>query len=382
MICIQEKADCCGCSACQSVCNHNAIVMKEDLEGFKYPEINADLCVNCGLCEKVCPIQFRKAGLSNREVMSVWAARSKDDVCLKKSSSGGIFGLLVRHVISLGGVVFGAAYDESMIVRHTYATTLQESEKFYGSKYVQSDTSGVFLQVREFLKQDRLVLFSGTPCQVEGLRLFLRKDYEKLVLVDLGCHAVPSPKLFRDYVGYINKKFGKKLFSINMREKEKIGWSAARSSSLLFCDGTKIVDPPDTFSWRSVFFSRMADRPSCFHCQFSNTNRPGDLTLADFWDRGNKRPELSSSLGTSSIFINTLKGEKIFEMIRGQVVRNEILLEDALQQCFQEPTWISPQKETFWKYYKKNGFEKTYCHFFIPTFWTRVMHKLKKVLKK
>lgn len=376
MINVSQKIDCCGCSACGSVCPRNAITMQEDEQGFAYPNVDANICIECGLCEKVCPISYRKKLQTQPNVISAIAARSKNLENLKKSSSGGIFGILVQYVISQNGVVFGACYDQSMVVRHSFATARIDCEKFYGSKYVQSDINGAFIQTKSFLNQGKIVLFSGTPCQIEGLNLFLRKKYDNLITVDLGCHAAPSPKLFRDYVEYVNTKFNKKLSSINMREKERVGWTAARSCSLIFSDGTKIIDPPKTFKWRTLFFSRMIDRPSCYYCKFSNITRPGDFTLADFWDRKKAHPELESPNGTSSIFINTEKAQKVFDCIKSNMEYWDISIDDALQQCFQEPTWTSPKKDAFWAYYSKKGFVKAYRHFFMPSILARIINKL------
>lgn len=382
MINVSQKIDCCGCSACMSVCPRNAIAMCEDEQGFVYPKVNAEACVECGLCEKVCPISYRKNLQIQPNIISVIAARAKKTEDLKKSSSGGIFGVLVQHVISQNGVVFGACYDQSMLVKHSFATTMTDCEKFYGSKYVQSDINGTFTQTKSFLNQGKTVLFSGTPCQIEGLNLFLRKKYDNLITVDLGCHAAPSPKLFRDYVDYINTKFNKTLLSINMREKERLGWTAARSCSLMFNDGTKIIDPPKTFKWRTLFFSRMIDRPSCYYCKFSNINRPGDFTLADFWDRKKTHPELEFSGGTSSVFINTEKAQRVFDCIKADLDYWDISIDDAMQQCFQEPTWISPKKDAFWTYYSKNGFKKTYRHFFMPSIFARIINKIIRRTKR
>lgn len=197
MIFIQDKKECCGCSACASVCPKNCITMSEDSEGFLYPHVDESVCIDCHLCERVCPmINHGK----DREPLAVYAAKNSNETIRMQSSSGGIFTLLAERVIDEGGVVFGASFNDRWEVVHDHVETKEELAKFRGSKYVQSKIGDNYRKVKLFLSEGRNVLFSGTPCQISGLKKYLRKDYDNLLAVDFICHGVPSPGVFRTYL--------------------------------------------------------------------------------------------------------------------------------------------------------------------------------------
>ena len=204
MISIEEKGQCSGCSACYSMCPKEAIAMQEDTEGFVYPFVDNSKCINCELCVKVCPIKKE-----NKKVVSnihAIACKNKEEKIREESTSGGVFTALSELVINQGGVVFGAIYDENLNVKHSYVENIDECNKFRGSKYVQSSIGDAFKKVKEFLVQGRLVMFSGTPCQVAGLYSYLGKEYDNLILIDLVCHGAPSPKVFRKYIKSLENK--------------------------------------------------------------------------------------------------------------------------------------------------------------------------------
>ena len=218
MIKIENKTECMGCHACFNKCPKQAIEMVEDEKGFKYPKVNKEKCIECGLCEKVCPI------INNRKILNepkAYAIINKKDEIREKSSSGGIFTLLAEYVIKNGGVVFGAAFDENWNVKHYYVEDIQDINIFRGSKYMQSIIGNTYKQAEEFLKDDRIVLFTGTPCQIEGLKAYLGKEYDKLYTQDIICHGVPSPKVHNIYLEYLKKKFkANKIENISHRDKE------------------------------------------------------------------------------------------------------------------------------------------------------------------
>ena len=205
MIEITDKSQCCGCTACASVCPKMCIAMKEDEEGFLYPEADASLCIGCGLCEKVCPVLHQGDA---RKPLAVYAAKNRDENVRMASSSGGIFSLLAERVIDDGGVVFGARFDDNWEVIHDFAETKEKLVAFRGSKYVQSCMESCFVQAKRFLDGGRKVLFTGTSCQIAGLKNYLRKDYENLLAVDVVCHGVPSPEAWRKYVKEISASQG------------------------------------------------------------------------------------------------------------------------------------------------------------------------------
>lgn len=237
MINIKDPKDCCGCTACASVCAHNAITMEPDALGFLYPKVNHDQCVECGLCEKVCQFNDNYDRSLNLSEPVAYAARHKDIGEVMKSRSGAAFVAISDYILEQGGVVYGAGFKDHFRVAHKRATTKEERDEFRGSKYVQSDLTGVFKSVKEDLKNGRTVLFSGTPCQTAGLNAFVGKRLrENLYLVDIVCHGVPSPNLWRDYLAYLETKQGDEIVQVNFRDKEKFGWKA-HNESFMFKNG-------------------------------------------------------------------------------------------------------------------------------------------------
>lgn len=381
MIRLKNLTDCCGCTACVSICHHKAISMQKDKEGFLYPIINNSLCVECGLCEKVCPIIHRRKIQKQPNQRGYYALRIKDEIQLESSSSGGAFIAIANCIIKKGGVVCGAKYNEDCVVVHDFAEDMHELEDFMGSKYSQSDIRGVFVKIRTYLQNERIVLFSGTPCQVEGLRLFLCKNYDNLFTVDLVCHAVPSPKIFREYIEYSSKKLGSQVVSINMRYKKTWGWGHRYSYLFLLKNGKNIVNPSQVENWGRLYFSRLIDRPSCHDCQFTNYNRCGDITIADFWDDNTCRPDIKSEEGTSLCLVNTEKGEILLKQIRSNITLWEISKKESEQPCLLTPTVCNPKRMQFWRYYQKKGFEKTYGKYFIDSAYKVLKRNIKNMLK-
>ena len=231
MIQITDKSDCCGCTACASICAHDAITMKPDPLGFLYPVVDISKCVDCGLCEKVCQFNNHYDTSLNLEKPIAYAARHKDMDKIMKSRSGAAFIAISDYILEKGGVVYGAGYKDHFRVAHKRATTKEERDEFRGSKYVQSDLTGVFKQVKEDLKRGLTVLFSGTPCQTSGLSSYIgRRLRENLFLVDIVCHGVPGPYIWRDYLAYIEKKHGSRVVKVNFRDKEIYGWKAHKET--------------------------------------------------------------------------------------------------------------------------------------------------------
>jgi coenzyme F420-reducing hydrogenase beta subunit len=275
------------------------------------------------------------------------------------SSSGGAFSALAEYVIGKKGVIYGATYDSTMKVVHTKAETLEEYKKMRGSKYSQSDIIGIFEDCKKELLRGRNVLFTGTPCQIAGLNAYLHKHYEKLLTVDLICHAVPSPKIFAEYVNFVNKKYKDTLIDIAMRYKQSCGWSHSYAYKYLFKSGKSLVDPLGLINWGRIYFSGCIDRPSCSNCQFANFDRVGDITIADFWDDLLLRPDLKSKKGTSLLMINSKNGVEVAEHLYDSLQFWDITEYEALQRSLIKPSDVSLQHEKFWTIYKKEGFEGT-----------------------
>lgn len=231
MIRITDPADCCGCTACASICNHDAITMQPDALGFLYPKVDVAKCMECGLCEKVCAFNDHYDTALNLAEPVAYGARQKDLGEVMKSRSGAVFASISDYILEKGGVVYGAGYTDHFRVVHKRATTRAERDEFRGSKYVQSDMNTVFRQVKKDLKEGLIVLFSGTPCQTSGLSSYIgSKLRANLILVDLVCHGVPGPYLWRDYIAYLEKQQGAPIAWVNFRDKELFGWRAHRET--------------------------------------------------------------------------------------------------------------------------------------------------------
>ena len=231
MIRINDPADCCGCTACASSCNHDAITMVPDALGFLYPKVDESKCTDCGLCEKVCVFNDNYDKSLNLQKPDAYAARHKDMDEIMKSRSGAAFVAISDYILEQGGVVYGAGYKDHFRVAHKRATTKEERDEFRGSKYVQSDLTGVFHQVKQDLKNGLTVLFSGTPCQTSGLNSYVGKKLrENLVLIDIVCHGVPGPYIWRDYLAYLEKRQGDTITMVNFRDKERFGWAAHKET--------------------------------------------------------------------------------------------------------------------------------------------------------
>lgn len=323
MIQISNKSKCCGCTACVSICPKQCITMREDEEGFLYPMVDSSLCIDCNLCKKICPELHSK---ERREPLNVYAAKHKNEQVRLASSSGGIFTLLAERIIDENGVVFGARFNSNWNVIHDYAETKKGLTAFRGSKYVQSYMGNCYQKVKFFLQQGRKVMFTGTPCQIAGLKNYLRKDYDNLLTVDVVCHGVPSPKVWRIYLNEIARKGGKnsvlfhpisekqEIKSINFRSKST-GWkkySFALTLSETTADGEKnTVLLSSIFTenpYMNAFLSNLSLRPSCYDCPAKSGKSGSDITIADFWGIEEVLPEFDDDKGISLILSYTEKG--------------------------------------------------------------------------
>lgn len=351
MIRITDKSQCCGCTACASVCPHDAIAMQPDVMGFLYPVVDEHKCIDCGLCEKVCSFHENYDTSLNIPVPETYAARHKDMREVETSRSGAAFIAISDWVLEHGGVVYGAGYAEHFRVVHKRAITKEERNEFKGSKYVQSDLGNTFRQVRQDLKDGKLVLFSGTPCQTSGLDSYIGKKLrENLYLVDIVCHGVPGPNLWRDYLVYLEKKQGDKICGVNFRDKQEFGW-AAHHETFNFIDSGKVV-------FKYLFYQYTTFRKSCEICPFANIHRPSDITLADFWGWERIYPELNKDdKGLSLVLVNTKRGKLLFNAVGQDMnVYRVDNLNDCLQPNLQCPSTPYPNREEFERDYAKYGF--------------------------
>lgn len=323
MVDIRNKKDCCGCASCANVCPKNCITMKSDFEGFLYPYVEKSNCVQCNLCEKSCPI------ININEVKNepkAYGCYNKDENVRMRSSSGGFFHILCEFVIKQKGVVFGAAFDENFDVYHDYAETMDECEKFKGSKYAQSTIGDSYKKAKDFLDDGSIVLFSGTPCQIAGLYTYLKRDYDNLFTQDIVCHSIPSPKIWDEYKESISNN--KIIKNITFRGKEN-GWSQG-TFKMHLDDGEIISLPYAQTEYMKGFLNGLYSRPSCYDCKFSTMNRQSDITLGDFWGVESFYPELYDNKGTSLILINSKKGKYLFDYVKDMLVYKKVKIDKAL----------------------------------------------------
>lgn len=339
-----------------SVCPHSAITMKEDVEGFLYPQINSEKCVNCGLCKKVCAFQN---GYGKNSVLKAYGLKHSDEDTRKTSRSGAAFILVSDAVLNAGGSVYGAAFNDDFSVSHRRASTKTGRDAFKGSKYVQSNPGTTFSAVKADLKSGKTVMYSGTGCQIGGLLAFLNKTNtptEKLFTVDLVCHGVPSNKVWLDFLDYTRRKSNAaKITNADFRDKS-FGWAPHYES--VWTDGVK----RSSKDYAMLFYANHVIRPSCYECIYTNTNRPSDFTLADFWGVDSILPGFNDDKGVSLFFVNTEKGQGLFDSVKTGCDCKEV---DAEKCVKPNPNLhrTSPKpadRAEFWKLYREKGFDKTF----------------------
>lgn len=323
---IKEKKDCVGCYACENICPINCISMINDEEGFWYPNVDYDKCVKCGKCINACPTVNYKT-VENEPF--AYACINKNESIRLESSSGGIFTLIAEEIIDNGGIVFGAEFNESFEVVHGYIDSKEEIKKFRGSKYVQSKIGDKYKLVKVILESGKEVLFTGTPCQIAGLKAFLGKSYKNLFCMDIICHGVPSPKVLRKYVEYRQKMANSSVQRINFRLKDE-SWKGY-SVSFQFENNTEYRKNYKQDLYMKAFLKDVCLRPSCYDCKFKTLHRESDITLADFWGIQNILPDMDDDKGTSLIFINSMAGQAMFEKIKDKIIFKEVDINDAVK---------------------------------------------------
>ena len=411
MIAIDDKKSCCGCSACVQRCPKQCILMAEDSEGFLYPEVDEEKCVNCGLCEKVCPILNLKEKLSVDEALAVKNPNEEERM---NSSSGGVFLPLAREVINQGGVVFGAVYDANWEVHHVYAEKIEEVYPMMGSKYLQSRIENAYKEAERFLKQGREVLFVGSPCQIAGLRTFLRnKDYPNLLAVDFLCHGVPSPGVWRRYLAEtycgaqqddnsrLQATAGKNsvlLSSLNakspigdikFRDKTESGWKkyrfVVRQKSASKADQNTVLSSDIHYDnpFMRGFLSDIYLRPSCYECKCKNGVNHSDLTIGDYWAARVTDQDFDDDKGLGLVLVYTAKGKEYLDKL-GLIVRASTLEKAHL--CnggFNEHTVPHSKRDSFFflMQHGKTVQQAVDVCLHIPV-WRRIVAKMKRMCKR
>lgn len=409
MIQIIDKHNCCGCTACVQICPKHCIDFREDNKGFSYPFVNHEKCVNCGLCEQVCPCL--NEGISRKPLKTYAVINPNIDVRMK-SSSGGFFSMLAEYVIKKGGVVFGACYDENWNVIHDYTETLDGIIKFRGSKYVQSFIGESYVIARRFLQEGRLVLFTGTSCQIAGLKRFLKKDYNNLLSVDVVCHGVPSPLVWRSYLDYIKRPKGvdgKNTVSLSLKENlvitgisfrdKRTGWKkygfVAYQKSAVKADKNSVLshnklgkeillhEVHNENLYMKIFLNNLNLRPSCYKCHSKNGKCGSDFTIADFWGISEYKKMIDDDRGVSAVLVNSSKAYDIILQLNVETIEFQYKQVYKRNHSLEHSVKETKYSEMFWDVFKKEGIE--HCNRIIdqikPSLLQNIYSKVIKIIK-
>ena len=380
MINIVNKVDCCGCSACKNICPKNCIEMIADKEGFLYPSVDKKKCVNCRLCETACPILHYEVEKENKAQLGAIVV-SRDETVLAQSTSGGAFTAIAEYVISCGGYVYGVEMNSDFFVHHIEVSDVMNLVKFRNSKYVQSDIGSIYKMVESRLKSGVLVCFSGTPCQIEGLRHFLRKDYENLILVDVVCRAVPSPGVWNRYIHYIQEKYGS-LSNVRFRDKD-LGYQYS-TMKIQSSDGKILRNGIESDQWLRMFFSGMIIRPSCTDCKFRRMYRNSDITIWDCFNVSDLSKNFDETKGATRMLIHSEKGKMVFDSIANKY-HYEMMSPDMLVRGLTELS-KSPQehalKKQFFEDYHLLSMEELLNKYFANTLSVKIKKNARLFLNK
>lgn len=346
MIEVNKKQDCCGCTACATICPQKCIEMKWDEEGFLYPFVDISRCTHCNACDKVCPI---KNPVIERKVdQKGFLIQNLDDEIRKESTSGGAFTAIAISIINKGGVVFGAAYDAEFSVHHIYVECIEELRRFRNSKYVQSELGDSFKYVKNFLLDGRWVCFSGTPCQIEGLSKYLGKKYEKLVLIDVVCHGISSPMVWKKYLEFMRIK-EKDVDNICFRDK----YYGYKYSTMSLIKGNQNIYHAGSHQdpMLRAFFSDMCDRPSCYKCLFKKRYRVSDITIWDCFSVYDFDENMDDDRGTTRVLCHSEKGAQIIDEIKDEVRYLEVTPEKLIRGVREmfESVKMNSKREQFFK---------------------------------
>lgn len=373
-----SKSECCGCSLCTEICPVNCITMTTDDEGFHYPHVDDSICIHCEKCKKVCTFAAKKNEESTVKEAIVSQHSNKEE--LQKSRSGAAFAICSDWVLENGGVVYGAILTPQMTVAHVRATNKEGRDKMRGSKYAQSNIEGLFADILKDAKNG-LVLFSGTACQVDAVNAYFREKHgctENLYTMDIICHGVPSPKMFMEYIAYLEHKEGGKITSFDFRDKS-FGWD---SHTETYCVGNKTEH---STLYRKLFYEHIILRPSCHNCHYASLNRVSDLTIADAWNVQKVYPEMDYKKGVSLCIASTEKGRQLLEHIKRESIWKPAKIEDFMQHNMWKPTAPGEKREAFWHDYQRKGFEYVLSKYAKKRIWVRILNAahyyMGKVLK-
>lgn len=372
---LNNKSSCSGCTACVFSCPKKCISLEADNEGFIYPKVDESLCIDCGLCLKVCPFSKDDYSCSATQLEEpiVYAAKHKKDAVRLRSTSGGIFTSLSDYILSKNGAICGAIFNpETQRVEHVIARDVEVRDQMRGSKYVQSYLGDIFLKVKALLTEGIEVLFTGTPCQSAGLFAFLKRDYQNLYVIDILCHSVPSPLIVKDMIS----SYTPNAVDIIFRDKS-LGWRSSYGVRVL--DSTRSY--PDT-QFLKLFWKGLICRPSCEKCNFTNTRRASDITIGDYWGIDKVNSSFEDNLGVSTILLNSKKGVELFDRIKDQTTIVSTTLNDSIQDCMQRRAKSSYRRDLFWADYKNRGYSYVSVKYSKDTIFEMLKRDVLSPLKK
>ncbi len=352
-----EKQDCCGCMACMNICPKQAIIIRPDEDGFTFPEIKNELCVECGMCKNVCV--FQNPSLTEREPIVTYVAINKNTDMILNSASGGIFGAFASLIFEKKGVVFGCAYNDNMEPEHICVDNQFDMKRIQGSKYVQSNINTTYQEAQKYLHDGRCVLFTGTPCQIAGLKSYLDKEYSNLITADIICHGTPSSGFFKGYIRHLEKKIQGRVIDFKFRDKSK-GWG--HMGKVIFKKKGKVLEKiitPQASSYYNYFMNGFICRESCYECKYACGNRAGDFTMGDYWGIEKAHPEIGIKNGVSVLLVNSKKGMSLVDEISKYLTLTKSTFEQASEQNKQlsKPIAKSDKRDVILNTWREGGYK-------------------------
>ncbi len=374
----KSKENCCGCTACFNICLSKAIIMQPDEDGFLYPLINNQLCVKCGLCQKVCAFQSKI--ISQNRPLNTYAAVLNDKLTLKNSSSGGAFVAIATYVLKKNGVVFGCAWNSQIQPEHICIENISDIKKLQGSKYVQSNLNSTFSEIKNYIRSGRQVLFTGTPCQIVGLLSYLGKNYDNLLTVDIICHGVPSPAFFKGYINFLEDKLNSKVIDFQFRDKSK-GWGLI--GKVTYQKKGKIREkliPPIVSYYYHYFLTGDIYRKSCYICPYASSNRTGDFTIGDYWGIEKAHPEVDNKDGVSLILVNSKKGMGIIDKIDLKLIKSNLNKARNQNGQLNHSTHKSDRRDEILKLFRDGSFKTVADKYYKEMKNQIIVYKLKMII--
>lgn len=356
---INNDINCTGCRTCENICPENCISLIENNEGFLYPYINSKKCIKCNKCSKYCPIDH-EFKFKDEVKQKYYLAYNKNDNELLNSSSGGVFYVIAKNIIKNNGVVFGATIDNKMQVFHCDIQNYDDLRKLSGSKYVQSNVNNTYKKVQEYLLTGKYVLYTGTPCQIAGLKMYLNKDYSNLYTIDILCHGAPSQKMFTSHIKWLEGRYNKKIEYYQFRNKNISKWGDYHYC-YKFTDSNKIYSD---FALFDIFFKSFIKgqifRDSCYSCKYASLRREGDFTIGDFWGVEEYYTDIDTNNGISILMINTNKASNLFEDISDDLIYRKTKIEWVMKNnhSLSHPVSKPMERKKIFNYISANGYEK------------------------